>query len=227
MDRPGSVGIVTIPVDDAAMSSTTSDGAQRSPEAAVAVVLSGVLAVLLAPVSLGLVRETLHFNCSWGIGGEWGPDGTWLCADGIGYVGVAVALGGMSGLLLLVGLGTSLARPSSGRSAVYLVLAALSLVWIGCWTFYAATAYTGPRPVGEGGQGLWVATVLPGLALSALGLLVGAVGALTSRRWSPLALWAGVSMMLLGTTLQPGIGVATLVSSGMLVAAGAGRRRAL
>jgi hypothetical protein len=102
----------------------------------------------------------------------------------------------------------------------------VSLAWIGCWTFYAATAYTGPRPVGESGQGLWVATVLPGLASSTLGLLVGAVGALTLRRWSPVVLWAGVSMMLVGATLQPGIGVAALVSSGMLVAAGLGRRRA-
>jgi hypothetical protein len=211
---------------DTAMSRATSARTERGPGAAVTVALSGVLAVLLASASLGLVRETLHFNCSWGIGGEWGPEGTWLCADGIGYVGVAVVLGGMSGVLLLVGLGTSLARPSSGRSTVYLVLAAVSLAWIGCWTFYAATAYTGPRPVGESGQGLWVATVLPGLASSTLGLLVGAVGALTLRRWSPVVLWAGVSMMLVGATLQPGIGVAALVSSGMLVAAGLGRRRA-
>jgi hypothetical protein len=211
---------------DTAMSRTTSVRTESGPGAAVTVALSGVLAVLLASASLGLVRETLHFNCSWGIGGEWGPEGTWLCADGIGYVGVAVVLGGMSGVLLLVGLGTSLARPSSGLSTVYLVLAAVSLAWIGCWTFYAATAYTGPRPVGESGQGLWVATVLPGLASSTLGLLVGAVGALTLRRWSPVVLWAGVSMMLVGTTLQPGIGVAALVSSGMLVAAGLGRRRA-
>lgn len=208
------------------MASTTPGRSERGPRAAVAVVLSGVLAVLLASASLGLVRETLHFNCSWGIGGEWGPDGTWLCADGIGYVGVAVVVGGMSGVLLLVGLGMSLARPSAGRSIAYLVLAAVSLAWIGCWTFYAASAYTGPRPVAESGPGLWVVTVLPGLAVSTFGLLVGAVGALTSRRWSPVALWAGVSLMLVGTTLQPGIGVATLVSSGMLVAAGVGRPRA-
>ena len=71
-----------------------------------------------------------------------------------------------------------------------------------------------------------MATVLPSLVLSALGLLAGAVGALTLHRWSPVALWAGVSVMLVGTTLQPGVGVASLVSGGMLAAAGAGRHRA-
>lgn len=207
------------------MTSRTYARGERGPEAAAAVATGGVLAVVVAFASLGLVRDTLHFNCWWGIGGEWGPDGTWVCADGIGYAGVAVVLGGMSGVLLLIGLGISFARPSLGRSIVYLVLAAVSLAWIGWWTFYAATAYTGPRPVGESGQGLWVVTVLPALALSTLGLVVGAVGALTLRRWSPAGLWVGVSMLLVATTLQPGIGVATLVSTGMVAAAGIGRHR--
>ena len=210
---------------DAAVRSKTNAPDDRGPEAAAAVATGGVLAVALAFASLGLVRETLHFNCSWGIGGEWGPDGTWVCADGIGYAGVAVVLGGMSGVLLLIGLGMSFTRRSFFRSIVFLLLAAVSLAWIGWWTLYAATAYAGPRPVSESGQELWVATVLPSLVFGAFGLLIGAVGALTSRRWSPVALWTGVGMMLVGTALQPGVGIATLVSSGLLVAAGVGRRR--
>jgi hypothetical protein len=192
----------------------------------VAVALGGVLAILFAFASLGLVRETLHFNCSWGIGGEWGPSGTWACADGIGYVMVATALGGMSGVLLIVGLGISFVRPSRSRSIAFLVLAAISLAWIGWFTFYTATAYAGPRPLGESGAGMWVAMVIPGLTLGALGLLVGAVGVLRLRRGSTVALWAGVSVLGVATILQPGIGVATLVSTGMLAAAGASRRRA-
>jgi hypothetical protein len=186
-------------------------------------VVGGVFALLFASGSLGLVRETLHFNCSWGVGGEWGPDGTWLCADGVGYLGVAVVLGGMSGLLLLAGLLVALARPSAGRSIVYLVLAAISLTWIGMWTFYAAIAYSGPRPDGETGTGLWTATVLPGLTTCAFAIVVGAVGALTFRRWSPVVLWVGVGSMLVGTALAPGIGVATIVSGAMLVTADLGR----
>lgn len=222
---PGSVGIMTSPSATAAMPRRTYAWGERGPEAAAAVATGGVLAVAVAFASLGLVRDTLHFNCSWGIGGEWGPAGTWVCADGIGYAGVAFVFGGMSGLLLLIGLGISFARPSFGRSIAYLSLAAVSLAWVGWWTFYAATAYTGPRPVGESGQGLWVVTVLPGLTLGTLGLVVGAVGALTLRPWSRAGLWVGFSLLLVATALQPGIGVATLVSTGMVAAAGVGRQR--
>ena len=222
----GSVGKVNDPSMDAASPSAAAVRREQGPEAALAVLLSGILAFSLAWASLGLVRDTLHVNCSWGVGGEWGSNGTWVCADGIGYLGVAVVLGGMSAILLLAGLLTAIARPSIGRSVVYLALAAVSLAWIGWWTFYAATSYTGPRPTGETGPGLWAVTVLPGLPLCALGLLVGAVGAVMWRRWSTAALWVGVSIMLVGTMLRPGLGVATLVSAGMLAAAGVGRHRA-
>ncbi|MCR2816862.1 hypothetical protein [Microbacterium jiangjiandongii] len=218
---------MTTPSMDAAGPSTTSARPERGQTAAVAVVvvLGGLLAFLFAGGSVGLVRGSLHFNCSWGIDGEWGPDGSWACADGIGYLGVVVVLGGMSGLLLLAGLLVAVARPSTGRSVVYLVFAAVSLAWVGFWTFYAATAYTGPRPDGETGVSLWISTVLLGLATCALALLVGAVGALTSRRWSPLVLWVGVGLVLLGTALTPGIAIASFVSAAMLTAAGVERHR--
>ncbi len=187
--------------------------------------LSGAsLAFILAKFSLGLARETLHFNCSWGIGGEWGVDGTWACADGIGYLFVAVILGGMSALLCLVGLLTAVTRPSRGRSVVFVSFAAVSLVWVGWWTYYAATAYTGPRPEGETGIGVWAVAVLPALLLSAVGLLSAGVGALTRHRWSLWVLWGAIALIVAGTVVQPGIGVASMVSAGLLVAAGAGRR---
>lgn len=191
-----------------------------------AVLFGGVLAVFFGFWALGLVRETLHFNCSWGIGGEWGPDGTWVCADGIGYLGVAVVLGGMSALLVVIGLLVSVARPSRGRAVVFLMLAAVSIAWIGWWTYYAATFYSGPRPAGETGLGLWATTVLPSLILCTVGLLVGTAGALTLRRWSSVALWCGVGLIIVGTALQLGVGIATFVSAGMLAAAEVGRARA-
>ncbi|MEI3867787.1 hypothetical protein V6S02_11935 [Microbacterium sp. CCNWLW134] len=196
---------------------------ERGPEAAVAVLLGGVLSLSSGAAVLGLVRETLHFNCSWGIGGEWGPDGTWVCADGIGYAGVAVVLGGMSALLVIVGLVAAISRPSRGRSIVLLTLAAISLGWILWWTFYAATSYSGPRPAGETGWALWAVTVLPAILLSTVGLLVGAVGAFTRRSWSRVALWCGIGLMIAGTALQLGVGIATFLSAGLLAAAGVAR----
>lgn len=221
-----SVGKVTAHSIDEARSAETEVRSERGPEAAVAVLLGGVVTLFFGSSALGLVREALHFNCSWGIGGEWGPNGTWVCADGIGYLGVAVVLGGMSALLVVVGLLVAISRPSRGRSIVFLVLAAISIGWICWWTFYAATYYSGPRPVAETGWGLWAVIVLPSVILCTIGLLVGAVGALTLRRWSPVALWCGVGLMIAGTTLQLGIGIATFVSAGMLAAAGVGRARA-
>jgi hypothetical protein len=223
--RTDSVATVTTSSIDAAGPSTTSARAERGQTAAVAVaiVVGGILAFLFAPRSVGLVIGTLHFTCSWGVGGEWGPDGAWVCPDGSGSLEVVVVLGGVSGLLLLAGLLIAIARPSTGRSVAYLVLAAIPLAWVGVWTFSATTAYTGPRPDGETGAILWASTVLPGLATCALALLVGAVGAVTSRRWSPPALWVGVGLMLLGTALAPGIAIATFVSGAMLTAAGIDR----
>ncbi|MGK3952478.1 hypothetical protein ACLKM7_09150 [Microbacterium sp. I2] len=208
---------------DDARSNATEVRSARGPEAAVAVLLGGVLAFFFGWWALGLVRETLHFNCSWGIGGEWGPVGTWVCADGIGYLGVAVVLGGMSAVLVVAGLLVAVARPSRGRAVVFLVFASISLGWIGWWTYYAATFYSGSRPAGETGWGLWVAAVLPSIILCTIGLVVGAVGALTSRRWSSVASWCGAGMTIIGTALQLGLGIATFVSAGMLVAAGVGR----
>ncbi len=199
---------------------------ERGPDAAVAVLLGGVLSFFCGAAVLGLARETLHFNCSWGIGGEWGPDGTWVCADGIGYLGVAVALGGMSAVSVIVGLIVALSRTSRGRVIAFLTLAAISLGWISWWTFYAATVYSGPRPAGETGWDRWVVTVLPGIILCTIGLLVGAAGALTRHGWSRVALWCGVGLMIAGTALQLGIGIATFVSAGLLAAAGVARDRA-
>lgn len=190
-----------------------------------AVLLGGIVALFFGAWTPGLVRETLHYNCSWGIGGEWGPEGTWSCADGIGYLAAAATLGGMSALLVVAGLLTSVARPSRGRAVVFLMLAAISLGWIGWWTFYGATSYLGPRPNGETGQGLWGAAILPSMLLCTIGLIAGAIGVLTMGRRSSVALWCGVGLMVVGTALQPGTGIATFVSAGMLVAAAVGRER--
>lgn len=197
----------------------------RGPLAAIAVGLGAVLSFVISPAALHLLRETLHFNCSWGIGGEWGPEGTWVCADGIGYLGIVVVLGGATGLLLVAGLLLGIARPSLTRSLTFVALAGISLPWTGWWTVYGATFYTGPRPADETGLGLWASTICAGLSLCVLGLLGGAVGVLTKQRWSPAALWGGAGLMVVGTLLQPGLGVTTLVGAGLLAAAGVARPR--
>jgi xanthine/uracil/vitamin C permease (AzgA family) len=51
-------------------------------------------------------------------------------------------------------------------------------------------------------------------------LVVGATGVAVGRRWSLVAVTVGACLMILGTTLQLGIGVSTLAAAGLLLAAG-------
>lgn len=213
-------------MDDAPSGSSEVPNEGGRAAAATAVLVGGVVALFFGFSAHPLVRDKFHYNCSWDIGGEWGPDGTWVCADGIGYLTIAVMLGAVSGLLVLAGLIVSVALPARSRLMVFLVLAAVSVSWTCWWTLYAATFYAGSRPVGETGEGIWAQAVLPSILLSVLGLLIGAVGALTMRRWSPIVLWCGVVVMSVAAVLQIGTGISAFVSVAMLAAAGLSRGRA-
>lgn len=195
-------------------------GCEHRNYAVMAVVLGGLFAFLSSGSALYLFRDTLHYNCSYLFTGESGEAGEWVCADGIGYMVVAVGLGGMSALLLLLGLLVAIGKPSLRGAATLVVLASVSLAWIGWWSFYPATIYTGSRPPGETGLGLWMQAVAPSLAVSVLGLLIGVIGVAVGRRWSLVGATAGACLVCLGTTLQFGIGVSTLAAAGLVAAAG-------
>jgi hypothetical protein len=188
--------------------------------AALAVVVGGLSAVFSSGATLPLFRDTLHYNCSWGAGGALADSGEWVCGDGLGYFGVAVGLGGMSALLLLVGLVVAAGGPSRRRAVTLIVFASGSVAWISWCGFHSATVYTGARPAGETGLGSWAEVLVPGLSLCAIGLVVGAAGVAVGRRWSLVAVTVGACLMILGTTLQLGVGVSTLAAAGLLLAAG-------
>lgn len=219
-DVAGNVGPMVQPSMDAEPLEMGEARRERRDYAELAVVLGGLAAIVSSGGTLSLFRDTLHYNCSWGVGGEWGEGGTWLCADGIGYIVVAVGLGGMSALLLLVGLFVSTGRPSLLRAVTLVVFASVLLAWIGWWSFFSATAYTGPRPPGETGLGLWVETLGPSLGLCGLGLLIGVAGVAVGRRWALVGVSIGAFLMIFGTALDFGMGVSTLAAAGLLVAGG-------
>jgi len=190
--------------------------------AVAAVVLGGLCAFLSTGDALHLFRDTLHYNCSYLFAGESGA-GEWVCADGIGYVVVVVGLGGMSAMLLLVGLFVAIGKPSRLSAATLMLLASVLLAWISWWSYYPATIYTGSRPPGETGLGLWMEAVFPSLVMSVLGLLIGVIGVAVGRRWSLVGATAGACLIVLGTALQFGIGVSTFAAAGLVVAAGVQR----
>lgn len=193
---------------------------ERRGYAVAAVVLGGLFAFLSSGAALYLFRDTLHFNCSYLFTGE---AGEWVCADGIGYMVVAVGLGGMSAMLLLVGLFVAIGKPSRLSAATLMLFASVSLAWISWWSFYPAAIYTGSRPPGETGLGLWMEAVFPSLVVSVLGLLIGVIGVAVGRRWSLVGVTVGACLIVLGAAFQFGIGVSTLVAAGLVAAAGVQR----
>ncbi len=188
----------------------------------VIVLVTGAAAFVVSGASVSLFRDTFHYNCSWGIGGEWGADG-WMCGDAIGYLMPAVRLGGMAALLLLVGVFVAMARTSIRRTVAFVVMAAVSLGWVAWWTYMGAVRDAGARPTGETGAGVWTDAVLPAVIVAIVGLMLGGIGCMTSYQWSPVVVWGGVGLTLVATAMQPGIGVGTVVSAGMLAAAGVAR----
>ena len=68
------------------------DVARTVPGAVFAVLVSGALALVLAWTAMPLLRLQLHVGCSMGKPGSEGAD-TWVCSDGIGYLGFAIVFG--------------------------------------------------------------------------------------------------------------------------------------
>lgn len=170
----------------------------------------------LSADTFALFRDTLRFSCSW-VGP--GVDQGWVCGDNMPYVGAAIGLGGMAVAILASGLVFALARRWLTRTLVFSALAAVSLTWIGGWSFYAATAGSGAWPEGESGLQAWADAVVPTLVLCGVGLAIGTAGAVSFRWWAVSALWIGVVLMIVGTAVQPGLAPGTIVAAAMLAVA--------
>lgn len=173
--------------------------------------LGGVAGLGLGPALLDLVRERLRIGCDLGGPGAEG-EGSWICADGVGYLGVAVVLGGMCVLLTVLGV---LWRGRS-RRLVLTVLAATSVLWTLGWTWYGSARLVGaPDDVGTS---RWFAQVGPAGAVACAGLALAFVALrVTGRLGVALAVVAPV-LALAATVLQPGLGMATLPAAGLLAA---------
>ncbi|MGO1855442.1 MAG: hypothetical protein ACTH0V_18750, partial [Microbacteriaceae bacterium] len=102
------------------------------------VLASGLVAVVMGPSTVWLVRDQLHINCSMGQPGSEGAD-AWMCSDGIGYLGVAVVLGLMWFLAIVLGtLVAMLVRRDRAARLLLVLLAGASTVWILAWTWYGS-----------------------------------------------------------------------------------------
>jgi hypothetical protein len=180
---------------------------------------AGVLAFVLGGSALSLVREELHISCSMREPGFEGSD-TWMCADGIGYLGAAVTLGAMWALATVLGslIAGLVARSSTARVSLVL-LATASGLWILWWTWYGSSQLVGDEYSPLIGVEYWVAEVGPAAAVCLSSLVVGILGSLAhdkAARWMCAGAAAG---LVVATVLEPGLSINFVPASGLLAAA--------
>lgn len=186
--------------------------------AAVGPVTGGAVGLLAGSFTGTLVREQLHVLCQIVPAGSEGA-GTWVCPDGISYLGAAVALGGMLALVSVAG--ALIASLVSGhRVARWLltILSALGIAGALAFTWFASSELVRGTPPGVHGTDYWIAAVLPAAAFAGAGVASSVVAASVSDRGALALAWAGAGFLLIATVLQPGLGVATLPSAGLMVA---------
>ena len=201
-------------------------GRQASYLATWTVLASGFLAVLVGGSAISLVREQLHVQCEMGPPGSEGT-GTWMCSDGIGYLGVAVTFGGMWIVATLVGsLVAGLVRRPRVAHHFLVVLACAATVWILWWTWYGANELVGDRFAPAAGADYWQVDLGSAAIVSIIGLAVAASSLLLPDRFAPMLCGDAAIYLIIATLLQPGLGLNIIPAAGLLAAA-ASRVRAV
>lgn len=180
---------------------------------------SGLLALVLGSSAIRLVREQLHIYCSIGRPGSEGAD-TWMCSDGIGYLGVAAGLGVMWFLVVLVGaLVAMLVRRDRAARLLLVALAALSTAWILGWTWYGSSTLVQDEYAPMTGADYWAHVVGPAAAAGLLSLAAGLVSCILPGTLSWIASIGAALGLTIATVLQPGLSLNTLPAVGLLAAA--------
>jgi len=202
------------------MGAVRSDSDSAARGVAVWVILGGAMgATFLSPLTLWLVREQLHIGCGAGQPGTEGA-GAWMCADGIGYLGVAVTLGGMTMAVTLAGgLIAGLVRHEWLARTLLVVLAAFSVGWVLGWTWHGSSELVSAVPPKVQSIDYWLASVFPAAIACAMGIASAFFGLLPRGASARIFLGVGAVAMIAGTVLQPGLAINTLPAAGLLAAA--------
>lgn len=184
-----------------------------------AVLGGGVAAIAFGGAAISLVREQLHISCEVGQPGTEGY-GTWMCADGIGYLWVAAALGAALFFAVLAGsLTAALVRPRRLACTILVALAAIATAWILGWTWYGSSELVWSVPRGTLSIDYWHAAVLPASIASAAGFLLALLGLLAGGTPARLLFVGATAGLVVATILQPGLAINTLPAAGLLAAA--------
>jgi hypothetical protein len=183
------------------------------------VLLAGMLALALGPAAISLVREQLHIQCSLGQPGSEGAD-TWMCSDGIGYVGVAVTFGAMWFFTTLAGsLIAGILRHERTARLLLLLLAALSAGWTLWWTWYGSTHLVGDEFAPMPGVGYWSDAVGPSAIACGTAFAFALGGLVSTGRAARVACGLAVLGFLVAVIVQPGVIINVLPAAGVAAAA--------
>lgn len=186
---------------------------------AVWVVLGGGLSALFfGPMAVPLVREQLHIGCGIGAPGSEGAD-TWSCSDGVGYLGIAMALGGMWLLAVILGaFAAGAVRRDDAASAMLVLFAGASAAWVVGITWHGSSELVQDEYAPMTGQAYWQAAVGPAAVVAAASIVIAVVGLGLRGRLNGAAGAAAALGILAATVLQPGLGINTIPAAALLAA---------
>ena len=190
---------------------------ERRPLAAAAVVAGGLLAVLLGPGLVTLLRDRLHYQCA-----SDSPDperAGWMCVDGIGYLAAGFPPLVVAALVVLAGLLLVLA--ARVRIQIQIPLAVLALLSVGvglAGSWHAVATEQRPVPVGVVRTDFWIEAVLPSAIVAVSALVLMVVGLVVRGRAGVILTSAAAGGILLATVLQPGLALSTMPALGLVVA---------
>ena len=186
--------------------------------AVAAVLVSALISLAFGPLTLWLVREQLHIGCATYPAGTEGA-GTWSCADGIGYLFAAAALGGMWVLTVL--LGSLIAGLVRNGHAARIGLWLLSLGAGACvlgwyWSTSLDLVVDEHSPVKA--EAIWAAAMAPAAVIAAAAIVCGGVSLFLRGRVATGVAIAAAGIMTVAVGVQPGLGLNLLPVAGVLAA---------
>lgn len=181
--------------------------------------VSGIIAFILAGSALDLVRDQLHHNCGMQPPGSEGA-GTWICSDGIGYLGIAgiLAIGWLAVVLsgCLIAL---LVRPSRQARPALVILAAVSAAWVLGLTWYGSATQVQDQYAPMTGAEYWLEAVGPAALVSVLGVTMGLLSLVPTGPLSWIMGIVATILLIVAAVLQPGLSLNIIPAVGLLAAA--------
>ena len=154
--------------------------------------------------------------------GQPGSEGadTWTCSDGIGYLGVAVALGAIWLFAVLVGsLIAGLVRHGRLARTALVLLAGVTTGSILGLTWYGSSELVDDAYSPMNGPAYWVVAVGPAALVSVAALISALVSLFLTGRAARVVCAVAAVGLVVATILQPGLSINTLPAAGLLAAA--------